>query len=149
MKPRFALAITVLAVLAATLSPALAGDTAKSFVTPSADVKWMPAGVPLVSIAAVEGDMKKGASHFFLKYDAGLVTPLHHHTADHYVTVVSGTLALTVDGKETTLGPGSFFALVNKAPHIARVVGDAPAVMMIDARAPWDLVPEAAQEAKK
>ena len=149
MKSRFALATAALLLTAAALSSAIAGDAAKSAVTPAADVKWMPAGVPLVSIAAVEGDMQKGASHFFLKYDAGLVTPLHHHTADHYVTVVSGTLALTVDGKETTLGPGSFFALVNKAPHIARVVGDAPAIMLIDARAPWDVVPEAAQAAKK
>jgi quercetin dioxygenase-like cupin family protein len=149
MKSRFALVMGALVLVAAALSSAVAGDAAKSAVTPAADVKWMPAGIPLVSTAAVEGDMKKGASHFFLKYDAGLVTPLHHHSADHYVTVVSGTLAPTVDGKETTLGPGSFFALVNKAPHIARVVGDAPAVMMIDARAPWDVVPEAAQEAKK
>ena len=149
MKSRFALVVAVWALAALAGSSAVAGDAAKSAVTSAADVKWMPAGVPMVSIAAVEGDMKKGASHFFLKYDAGLVSPLHHHTADHYVTVVSGTLALTVDGKETTLGPGSFFALLNKAPHIARVVGDAPAVMLIDARAPWDVVPEAAQEAKK
>src|SRR5262245_13264127 len=148
MKSRFALVIGAVLVAAA-LSSAVAGDAAKSAVTPAADVKWTPAGVPMVSIAAVEGDMQKGASHFFLKYDAGLVTPLHHHTADHYVTVVSGTLALTVDGKETTLGPGSFFALVNKAPHIARVIGDAPAIMLIDARAPWDVVPEAAAAAKK
>jgi quercetin dioxygenase-like cupin family protein len=149
MKSRFALVTAALLLTAAALSTAVAGDAAKSSVTPSADIKWAAAAFPGVSTAAVEGDMTKGASHFFLKYDAGLVTPLHHHSADHYVTVVSGTLALTVDGKETTLGPGSFFALVNKTPHTARVVGDAPAVMLVDARAPWDVVPEAAQAAKK
>ena len=39
---------------------------------------------------------------------------MHHHTADHYVTVVSGTITLTVDGKDHKLGPGSYFELTQK-----------------------------------
>jgi quercetin dioxygenase-like cupin family protein len=73
---------------------------------------------------------------------------LHHHTADHYVTVVSGTLLLTTDGKETRLPPGSFFALTGKEPHSARVEGDQDCVMLVDARAPWDVVPETQTAAK-
>ena len=84
-------------------------------VTPVANLKWTPAGVPGVSFAAVEGDMAKGPSHFYLKYDAGLVTPIHHHSPDHYVTTVSGTMTLTVDGKEHRLVPGSYFALTGKS----------------------------------
>ena len=37
-------------------------------------------GIPGVTKAPVEGDMAKGASHFYLKYAAGLVTPVHHHS---------------------------------------------------------------------
>ena len=149
MKSRFALSIVALVALVVALSSAVAVNAGKSAVTPAANVKWTPAGVPGVSIAPVEGDMTKGASHFFLKYDAGVITPLHHHSADHYVTVISGTLTLTVDGKDNKLTPGSFFALVDKAPHVARVEGSEPAVMLVDARAPWDVVPEPAQDAKK
>jgi quercetin dioxygenase-like cupin family protein len=109
--------------------------------TPSKDVKWVDAGIPGVSIAAVQGDMKKGASHFFLKYAAGFKAPLHHHSPDHYVATVSGNLVLIVDGKENTLPPGSFFSLRNKAPHAARCEGDQDCVMFVDARAPWDVVP--------
>ena len=67
---------------------------------------------------------------------------MHHHSPDHYVTVVSGTLTLTAEGKESQLAPGSFFALVNKAPHAARVDGKEAAVMFVDARGPWDVVME-------
>lgn len=136
--------VTLLAVaaLAIVVSMSFADSPSKSIVTPVASLAWTPAAIPGVSVAPVEGDMAKGPSHFYLKYDAGLVTPLHHHSPDHYVTVVSGTLVLTVDGKENRLGPGSFFALLNQAPHAARVEGKEAAVMFVDARGPWDVVLE-------
>ena len=98
--------------------------------------------IPKVSVAVVDGDMAKGPSHFYLKYGVGLVTPTHHHTADHYVTVVSGTLTLTANGKEQRLGPGSYFAFTDGAVHSARVDGSEDAVMFVDARGAWDVVPE-------
>ena len=140
MKHRVTLA--ALAAIAIAVSIAFADSSSKSVVTPVANVVWKPAGVPGVSIAPVDGDMAKGPSHFFLKYDAGFVAPMHHHSPDHYVTVVSGTLTLTANGKETALAPGSFFALVNKTPHAARVDGKEAAVMFVDARGPWDVVME-------
>jgi quercetin dioxygenase-like cupin family protein len=118
-------------------------------VTPVAELKWASAGIPGVSAAVVDGDMAKGPSHFYLRYDAGLVTPLHHHSPDHYATVVSGTLLLTAAGKENRLGPGSFFALTGMAKHIARVEGKEPCVMFIDARGAWDVVAEPAAGGKK
>ena len=146
MNHRLALAAVLVLALAVPCA-VLAQGGGKSVVTPQSAVKWTSAGMPKVSIAAVDGDQTKGPSHFYLKYDAGLVTPVHHHTADHYVTVVSGTLTLIVDGKETQLGPGSYFALLGQKPHAARVEGQEPAVMFIDARGAWDVVPET-QEAK-
>jgi mannose-6-phosphate isomerase-like protein (cupin superfamily) len=121
---------------------ALAKGGPQSVVTPSESVQWSAAGVPGVSTAAVQGDMAKGPSHFYLKYAAGFVAPPHHHSPDHYVTVVSGTILLTVDGKEHRLTPGSYFALLGKAVHSAKVEGDQDCVMFVDARGPWDLVLE-------
>ena len=126
--------------LAPAVFPALAQASGKSAVTAASDLKWTPAGVPGVSTAAVQGDMAKGPSHFYLKYDAGFVAPVHHHSPDHYVTVVSGTLVLSVDGKDHRLPAGSYFELTGKAKHGARVEGDAACVMFIDARGPWDVV---------
>jgi mannose-6-phosphate isomerase-like protein (cupin superfamily) len=135
------------ALLLAVAGSVVAADASKTGVIARADLQWKDAGMPGVSSACVEGDMAKGPSHFFLRYAKGFVAPLHHHSPDHYVTVVSGTLALTVDGKEHVLPAGSFFALTNKAPHSARVVGDEDAVMFVDARGPWDVVPEKAPAA--
>ena len=120
----------------------LAVGAGKSAVVAKADLKWKNMGTAGVAAAQVSGDMEKGASRFFLKYPVGFVTPKHHHTADHYVTVVSGTITLTVDGKDYKLGPGSYFALTQKVPHTAKVEGNQDAVFFIQADGPWDVVME-------
>jgi quercetin dioxygenase-like cupin family protein len=84
--------------------------------------------------------MKKGASHFYLKYAGGFAAPVHHHSPDHYATTVSGNLVLVVDGKEHRLPPGSYFAFTGKAKHAGRCEGTEACVMFIDARGPWDVV---------
>jgi quercetin dioxygenase-like cupin family protein len=127
--------------LVAAISMAAIGADKSVFVA-KADLKWKEMGIPGVMAAQVSGDMQKGASRFFLKYPVGLVTPNHHHTADHYVVVVSGTITLTVDGKGHRLGPGSYFAQTAKIPHIAKVEGKEDAVLFIQADGPWDVVPE-------
>ena len=134
---------SLLAVATLTLATAaVAAGGSHAVVTPKGELKWADAGIPGVTIAAVEGDMASGPSHFYLRYPAGFVSPLHHHSADHYVTTISGQLTLIVEGKENLLPPGSYFAQTGKAPHIARCEGKDDCVMFIDARAAWDVVPE-------
>jgi quercetin dioxygenase-like cupin family protein len=116
------------------------GTATKAVLTPVSDLKWIGAGVPGVETAVVKGDMAKGASQFYLKYAAGFVAPVHHHSPDHYVTTVAGNLVLVVDGKEHRLPPGSYFAFTGKAKHAARCEGAEACVMFIDARGPWDVV---------
>lgn len=133
----FAAAVATCCVL---IPPIYSQDFGRTAVRPVADIKWNEASVPGVATAVVNGDMAKGPSHFYLRYAAGLVTPPHHHSPDHYVTMVTGNLVLIVDGKEHGLGPGSYFALTNKAKHAARCEGSQACVMFIDARGPWDVV---------
>jgi glyoxylate utilization-related uncharacterized protein len=136
--------VRIMALAAALMAAAavLASGAGKLVVVTKAELKWKDMGVPGVAAAPVSGDMEKGASRFFLKYPVGFVSPKHHHTADHYVTVLSGTITLTVDGKEHKLGPGSYFALTEKMPHTAKVEGNAEAVFFIQADGPWDAVLE-------
>lgn len=135
MKYEHAIRVAVAAALLALSPLALAGGS----VTTKAQLSWKDLGNG-VAAATVSGNMDKGASRFFLKYPAGLVTPKHHHDTDHYGTVVSGRITLTVDGKDHALGPGDYFALTNKVPHAAKVEGNEPAVMFIQADAPWNVV---------
>ena len=120
----------------------LAIGAGKSVVVTQAELTWKDMGIPGVAAAVVSGDMEKGASQFFLKYPVGFVTPKHHHSADHYVTVLSGTITLTVDGKDHKLGPGSYFALTEKMSHTAKVEGNEEAVFFIQADGAWDAVME-------
>ena len=110
---------------------------------PAADLKWSEVpGMTGLQIAPVDGDPGKGPSHFFLKFVGGFAAPLHHHTANHSGTVVAGTLALTVDGKEQKLPPGSFFAFTGKTKHMTRCEAGADCVLSMDVRGKWDVVPE-------
>jgi mannose-6-phosphate isomerase-like protein (cupin superfamily) len=139
MKSKLFTFVAFTAVLCAAASlPALGAGQAA--VTAKADLQWKEMGTAGVAAAPVSGDMDKGPSRFFLKYPKGLVTPMHHHTADHYATVVSGSITLTVNGKEHKLGPGSYFALTGQASHSARVEGNEEAVFFIQADGPWDVV---------
>src|SRR5262245_30827743 len=141
MKLQHVVILVVSAALTAVASVHVAG-AGKSVVVPKGDLKWKDMGIPGVQAAPVSGDMQKGPSRFFLKYPVGFVTPNHHHTADHYVALVSGNITLTVDGKDQKLGPGSYFALTDKAPHVAKVEGNEEAVFFIKADGPWDVVME-------
>ena len=115
---------------------------------PAGDLKWQDVpGMQGVKLAPVQGDPSKGASHFFAKFTGGFSAPLHHHTANHYVTVVSGTLVLVVDGKEHKLPAGSFFSFEGKKPHETRCEAGADCVLSIDTRGKWDVV--APKEAAK
>jgi len=130
------------------LALTLSSTRAAAQVQPVEGLKWADAGIPGVSTAVVQGDMAKGASHFYLRYPAGFVSPLHHHSPDHYATTVSGNLSLTIAGKENRLPPGSYFSFTGKGPHVARCAGPEACVMFIDARGAWDVVVEPKTPAK-
>jgi quercetin dioxygenase-like cupin family protein len=124
--------------------------TKGALLVPAADLKWNDVpDMAGVQMAVADGDPGKGASHFFIKFVAGFSAPLHHHTANHYVTVVSGTLLLNVDGKEQKLPAGSFFAFSNKAKHTTSCAAGAACVLSVDSRGKWDVKMEGEKTAKK
>lgn len=137
---KHALVLSISAALMAG-APMLAAGDGSAIVVAKADLEWKDMGNG-ISAAPVSGNMENGASRFFLKYPVGLVTPKHHHETDHYVTVVSGKITLTVGGKDHQLGPGGYFALTNKASHTVKVEGNEDAVFFIQADGPWNVVME-------
>jgi anti-sigma factor ChrR (cupin superfamily) len=88
------------------------GAASRLVVTPAADVKWAdldPKGAPGVKIADIWGDHTKGAFGAFLKFPAGFAAPLHTHTYDYRIVIVSGTYIQGPEGKpEFRVGPGSY-----------------------------------------
>ena len=119
-------------------------------LTPAGELKYADVpGMQGVKLAPAQGDPNKGASHFVVKFAPGFSAPLHHHSADHYVTVLAGTLVLVVDGKEHKLPAGSYFSFSGKKPHETKCDAGAECVLSIDARGKWDVVPEKAPAKKK
>jgi len=75
-------------------------------------LKWTdldPKGAPGVKIVDLWGDHSKGAFGAFLKFPAGFAAPLHTHTNDMKIVVISGTFVQGPEGKaEFRAGPGSY-----------------------------------------
>jgi quercetin dioxygenase-like cupin family protein len=144
------IAIAGLAAVALLLPAVIRADEPKktgpmaAFATP-ADLKWtdMP-GATGVKMAVVTGNPSNGPGHFFIKFTPGFSAPQHHHTANHYAVVMSGTLVLGVDGKDHSLGPGSFFAFTGEKKHTTKCAEGAECVIAVDSRGKWDVVPDAA-----
>ena len=138
--------VVALGVLALSL-PAQAQKKGGGAVTmAAADLKWSDVpNFPGLKMAVTAGNPAKGASHFFIKFTPGFAAPDHHHSADHFVSVLAGTLVLTIDGKEVKLPAGSYFSFTGKKPHATKCDAGAECVLSIDARGKWDVVPEAAR----
>jgi len=138
--------LLVAAAVSLSLHPwAYAADNA--VLVPPGEIKWQDVpNAKGVQIAALQGDPSKGASHFFLKFAPGFSAPMHHHSANHYGAVVSGTMVLTVDGQERKLPAGSYFAFTGKKPHATRCEAGAECVLSMDARGKWDVVQQKKQK---
>jgi quercetin dioxygenase-like cupin family protein len=111
---------------------------------PAAEARWSDvAGSPGVQVAPLQGDPGRGPSHFLLKFAGGFAAPLHHHSANHFVNVIAGTLVLEVDGKEHRFGPGSYFSFSGRKRHATRCEAGPDCVLAMDVRGKWDVVPAA------
>jgi mannose-6-phosphate isomerase-like protein (cupin superfamily) len=110
-----------------------------TMILPS-DLEWVAnPGRPGAWEAVVQGDPRTGPSHLLLRYGRNFRGGLHHHSSDHGGYVISGTVLLTVDGKETALPPGSFFWI--KAGKVHAVRCEAECIQAIEVRGKWDAIP--------
>ena len=137
---------------AASAQPATAKEGKKAgtaVLVPAGDIKWNDVpGFPGLSMAVLQGDPAKGPHHSMIKFKDGFAAPLHHHSSDHFGTVVTGTLILTVDGKDTKLPAGSYFSFKGMKQHMTRCEPGADCVISMDVRGKWDVVPAKADPAK-
>jgi quercetin dioxygenase-like cupin family protein len=84
-----------------------------------------------------------------VRFSGGFASPLHHHSSDHFATVVAGTIVFTIDGKDTRLPPGSFFSFKGKKKHITKCEAGADCILSVDVRGKWDVVSDEAKSAAK
>ena len=111
----FLIALASPAVLLGQAQGKRSAKTAESrlVVMPAGDLKWVDldtSGAPGVKVADLWGNHTKGPFGAFFKLPAGFAAPLHTHTNDMKVVIVSGTYVQAPEGKpEFRLGAGSYF----------------------------------------
>ena len=132
---------TLLCLVSATTQSGEASDKRIS-ISPD-QLVWVPnPATPGVMTATAWGDPATGPHGAFHKFGAGFVAPLHTHTANTRIVVISGTMSMAgEDGKETRFPAGSFFTQPNNYRHVTRCLAGADCLIYLDADAKWDIKP--------
>ena len=122
-------------------------------VMPASDMKWTdldPAGAPGVKVADLWGNHATGAFGALFKLPAGFAAPLHTHTYDIKVVIVSGTYVQAPEGKpEFRLGPGSYFLQPGGSyRHTTTCDKASDCVFLVESKGPFDLKPVGAGQAR-
>ena len=113
-------------------------------VMPASEMKWVdldPVGAPGVKVADLWGNHASGAYGALLKLPAGFAVPLHRHTYDMKVVIVSGTYIQVPEGKpEFRIGPGSYFLQPGgNYRHTTTCDKASECVFLVESKGPFDL----------
>lgn len=124
--------------------PAPKPPESRLVVMPAGDMKWSdldPKGAPGVKVADLWGNHATGPFGALLKLPAGFAAPLHTHTYDMKVVIVSGTYIQAPDGKpEFRLGPGSYFLQPGgNYRHTTTCDAASECVFLVESKGPFDL----------
>jgi anti-sigma factor ChrR (cupin superfamily) len=123
--------------------PAPKSADSRLVVIPSSDMKWtdLDPGAPGVKVANLWGNHAKGAFGALFKLPAGFAAPLHTHTYDMKVVIVSGTYIQAPEGKpEFRLGPGSYFLQPGgNYRHTTTCDKASDCVFLVESKGPFDL----------
>ena len=107
----------------------------------AAELKWTE--VPEtggVQVAPLWGEMMKGAHGAMAKFPPGSTHPLHTHTPDLKVVVVSGGFTYgTEGGPEKVYGPGSYLMIPGGTKHTSGCAAGAPCLLFQEGSAKFDM----------
>jgi hypothetical protein len=116
------------------------------------DLKWteMKGGPPGSMYSNLWGDIMKGAYGTFIKLPAGMSNPLHSHSSDTKLVVISGTFWVQPEGgQRKELGPGSYLFQPGKAKHMSGTVAGSDCLVFQESTGKFDFVPAEGAPAKK
>ena len=133
------LAIALLMLMVTTASPA---TNKKDVVMPADSVKWENGPVPGTHVAKLWGDWMKGGPYGVLvKFDAGIMHPMHHHSHTLKIVVLSGTFVhQPAGGEQTRLGPGSYVMQAGGLNHISGCAAGAECEFFMTSNDKFDLI---------
>jgi hypothetical protein len=130
----------VVIALLAVSSAAVAGKDKEDKIWPAESIKWEDGPIKGTHVAKLWGDWTKGGAFGnLIKFDAGLMHPLHKHTHTLKIVMISGTMVHKAEGgSEAKLGPGSF--LKETKPHVSGCTKDADCVFFMTSNDKFDFI---------
>jgi quercetin dioxygenase-like cupin family protein len=104
---------------------AAAQEAAAPTIIPLETLKWNPTPFPDVTAAVIAGNLRASGMYALItKYRAGGTVPVHTHTDQRIVTVISGTYYVGAgtefdESKLKPQKPGTTIVVPPNAPHFA------------------------------
>jgi len=139
--------LVVLSVLLLMGSVALAATGSKApkkdVIWPADAIKWEEGPLKGTHVAKLWGDWMKGGPYgVLIKFEAGLMNPLHKHSHDLKIVVLAGTFVHHPEGgEETRLGPGSYLLQRGGRNHISGCAPGAECEFFLTSSDKFDLIP--------
>ena len=139
--------LSILGMTLAVSTPALAQNPAadRLVIKPAGELHWtdLDPSAPGVKVVDLWGDHATGAYGALIRLPAGFAAPLHTHTHDMKVVILSGTYIQVPEGKpEFRLGPGSYFMQPGADyRHTTTCGAGADCVFLVESEGPFDLKP--------
>lgn len=147
-----AAAVLATALIVPTAAAGAAKGAKPDVVWPAEGIKWEDGPTKGTHVAKLWGDMGKGGPYGVLvKFDAGVMHPLHKHTHSLKIVVISGTFVHQPEGgTETKLGTGSYLLQRGGRNHASGCAPGADCEFFMTSSDKFDLTPvEAPAPAKK
>lgn len=114
----------------------------KAVLRSAEEMKWadVPGAPPGVKQAVLWGDPAKGAFGALQKFVPGFSAPLHTHSSDLSVVVISGTMIDGPEGgPEKKLPAGSYLFLPSTYKHTTRCDAGSECVFFVEAKGKFDV----------
>ena len=118
------------------------GGVKPSVAWPAADMKWIdaPGAPPGVKQVNLWGDSTKGAYGAMQKFPAGFSAPLHTHSSDMHIVVVSGTVIHGEEGKpDARLSAGSYLLQTANSRHTTACDKASDCVFFLESPGKFDI----------
>lgn len=104
------------------------------------DAVWTEV-VPGVSFGALFGDWQAERHGKLVRFDPGVMSPMHTHSAGFHAIVISGVVMNPHLGEEDPprMGPGTYWSTPAGAVHATGCVSEEPCLLYAHMDAGWDI----------
>lgn len=132
----------------AVAAPVHAQTSDEAVVLEVEDVEWTEI-VPGVDFGAVYGVFTEEPHGKMVRFEPGLVSPMHTHTHAYHGVVIEGTAINPYEGEDppVEMGPGTYWYVPAGVPHKTGCVSEEPCLLYTHGDALWDIqIPEGEAE---